>query len=185
MSIYPKFDASAYLENQEATPAATAATAAKPTRESENAANAANAATPPVVFEKMSPLETDFAERAAIIEFDGQIPREWAEGFAQLQCIERPSSIPENRWLQVLGDTGRFLDSWGAKLAAFGWTVPEVFGVHPRRPEVRRGGLVWHIRGCKVLAASADCVVVETAHKNKQSIYRKVGDGLVAVWALK
>lgn len=127
----------------------------------------------------------EFSERAAISEFDGQVPSEWSEGFARLQCMERPASIPENRWLQVIDDAGRFLDSWGAKLAAFGWSAPEVFGVHPSRPEVRRGGLVWHLRGCKVLAACEDRVIVESKSGNKQSIYSRVNEDCCLFWQLE
>ena len=97
-----------------------------------------------------------------------------------------PASIPEARWLQVLNDAGLFLDGWAAKMAVFGWSTLEVFGVHPRRPEARLDtrGLVWALQGRKVLAASADSVVIETENGNRQSIYRCVGTEAVPFWEL-
>jgi hypothetical protein len=37
-------------------------------------------------------------ERAAIVEFDGGIPRTWAEGFAQLDPVRPPADVPLRRW---------------------------------------------------------------------------------------
>jgi len=130
------------------------------------------------------PLEIDSAERAAICEFDGGMPREWAEGFAKLQSLTPPQSVSEQRWLQVIDDAGRFLDSWGPKLAALGWSIGEVFGVHPSRPELRRGGLIWHLRGRRVLAASKDSVTIETSNGPQQRIYRMAKDEHVHIWEI-
>ncbi len=51
-------------------------------------------------------------ERAAIIEFDGTVPREWAEGYSSLLGIPCPPNIPEERWQLFIDDAGRVLDSW-------------------------------------------------------------------------
>ena len=180
MSLYPQFDPDAYLQNLKGSPAKVA-NPAKESIPAQEISRLAELAGP-------NPLETDFAERAAICEFDGQIPREWAEGFAQLQSMTPPASIPEGRWLQVLNDTGLFLDSWGAKLAIFGWrTVPEVFGVHPERSEARLDsrGLVWALQGRKVLSVTAEQVAIETENGSRQSIYRRVGTETVPVWELR
>lgn len=180
MSLYPKFDPEPYLQCSEGA----AAKVANPAKEFESAndklAYLAKLADP-------TPLETNFTERAAIIEFDASIPREWAEGFALLQCMERPPNVPEERWLQVIDDAGRFLDSWGAKLAALGWSTEEVLGVHPQRPEARldSSGLVWSIRGRKVIAAAADRVAIEISNGNRASIYRLKGSEVVPVWELR
>jgi len=140
--------------------------------------------TPSPPVGQIPPLETDSLERASICEFDGGIPREWAEGFAKLQSLTPPASVTEQRWLQVIDDAGRFLDSWGAKLAALGWQVGETFGVHPARPELRRGGLIWHLRGRRVLAASRDSVTIETGNGQRQRIYRLADPEHVHIWEL-
>jgi hypothetical protein len=37
-------------------------------------------------------------ERAAIVEHDGKIPCEWAEGFARLDPDRPPVDVPLKRW---------------------------------------------------------------------------------------
>jgi hypothetical protein len=46
----------------------------------------------------------DHEERAAIIEHDGKIPREWAEGFARLDVDRPPSDVPLKRWRRFVDD---------------------------------------------------------------------------------
>jgi hypothetical protein len=64
----------------------------------------------PVMSKTSAPLvsHNEIAERIAIMVHDGAIPEQWAMGFAQLQSIARPASIPAARWLQVIDDSGRF-----------------------------------------------------------------------------
>ena len=80
---------------------------------------------------QMSQLSQDVAsapcgnakkERATIVEHDAGIPREWAEGCAQLIPDRPPSNVPVKRWQTFIVDIGRFFDGgWGEKAAAFGW----------------------------------------------------------------
>lgn len=49
------------------------------------------------------------AERAAIIEYDGGIPRVRAEAFARMQH-RRPADMTEAQWRREIDDAGRFLD---------------------------------------------------------------------------
>jgi hypothetical protein len=49
-------------------------------------------------------------ERAAIVEYDGDIPRAWAEGFARLDPRRPPADVPPRRWLRFVDDVGLFLD---------------------------------------------------------------------------
>ena len=51
-----------------------------------------------------------FEERAAIVEYDGGAPREWAEGFARLNPNQPPADVPPHRWLRFIDDCGHFLD---------------------------------------------------------------------------
>src|SRR5690349_17244654 len=61
-------------------------------------------------------------ERAAIPEYDGGIPRLWAEGFARLHHDRPPGDVPPKRWVALINDIGRFLDSqFCAIAAALGW----------------------------------------------------------------
>jgi hypothetical protein len=47
--------------------------------------------------------------RAAIVERDAGIPREWADRLARLHPDRPPGNAPPNRWRQFIGDCGRLL----------------------------------------------------------------------------
>src|SRR5215472_7561187 len=49
-------------------------------------------------------------ERAAIIEFDASVPREWAEALARLDPAQPPAGVPPENWLRFINACGRFLD---------------------------------------------------------------------------
>jgi hypothetical protein len=76
----------------------------------------------------------DEAERAAIIEFDGGIDREWAEGLARLECSPPPPGLTPATWRKAIDRAARFCDQWGAIAAAEGWTAGELFGLNPAAP---------------------------------------------------
>ena len=50
-------------------------------------------------------------ERAAIIEFDGGIPRVWAEAFARFDPERPVAGIPVCRWRQFVDAASGFVDS--------------------------------------------------------------------------
>jgi hypothetical protein len=100
-----------------------------------------------------------FEERAAILEFDEGLPRAEAEAIAHREMAagdmvraERdpgpyasalaalrakcPANVPEDRWRQAIVDATTFDTEWGAQAQVFGWTAPELFGLHtvPKQP---------------------------------------------------
>ena len=90
----------------------------------------------------------DIAERAAIAEHEGGIPAPYADGFALLQC-QRPFTVTEAQWRQLLDDAGRFFDQWGRMAADWGWTAGELLDV-PR--DDLTGGLLWELQGERIEA---------------------------------
>ncbi len=52
----------------------------------------------------------EFEERAAIVEFDGGVPREWAEQFARYLTKTKPANVEEIDWSWFLTTCGRMLD---------------------------------------------------------------------------
>lgn len=101
----------------------------------------------------------DFEERAAIIEHDGGIPREWAEGFARLDAMKPLAGFHQDRWRQLIDDAGRFIDRWAATAAAMGWSAVDVFGLHPRAPAARYDGM-----GLVPLISGGEVVAIEVGH---------------------
>jgi hypothetical protein len=125
--------------------AANAATAAEPFPASEgagsrNAANAASAAAAPA----------DFEETAAVLEYDGALPRPWAEAFARFQCEPRPD-VPEGLCHQAIDDAGRLLDDHRQALDRFSWRPPDLFG---------ENGIAWRLCGSDSLEVTADAIVL-------------------------
>lgn len=52
----------------------------------------------------------DFEERAAIIEAEANLPREWAKAFARMDNCHRPHTISQIQWQHIIHHTGIFLD---------------------------------------------------------------------------
>jgi len=130
------------------------------------------------------------AERAAIIEYDGAVPREWAEGFARLDPDRPPADVPPRRWLQFVNDVGRFLDSGLAQqAAALGWGPFDLFGSDRDRPFVRidQLGLLWLLNGNRLFALSTDAAVVENRAGERLTYRRKTVEaaGRTLAWELR
>lgn len=117
-------------------------------------------------------------ERAAIVEYDGGVPRVWAEGFARLDPNNAPADVPPRRWLRFIDDCGRFLDGgWARQAAAFGWGPLDLFGCDRERPFARvdRAGLLWLVNGRKLVAFTADTATIETPTGAHQTYRRESG----------
>jgi hypothetical protein len=52
-----------------------------------------------------------FEERAAIIEFEGKAPREWAQQFARILFRRRPPGVEETDWSWFVDTCGRMIDA--------------------------------------------------------------------------
>jgi hypothetical protein len=87
------------------------------------------------------PLSADSEERAAIIEYGGRVPRDWAEGLARLLSSPPPAGVLPSLW-RVRVDRGvRFYNAWAAHAAACGWSDSDLFGLHPTAPLSRYDGM--------------------------------------------
>ena len=131
--------------------------------------------------------DDDLEERAALVEYGAGVPREWAEGFARLDCSKPPPGYPLPRWHQIINDGGLFLDWWAHQAAAFGWTALDVFGVNPAAPLVRYDGmgLVPLIQGCRVISIAADRAQIKTRNGHTQTYSRRPQLDAVALWQLR
>ena len=107
-------------------------------------------------------------ERAAIVEHDGSIPREWAEGFARLDPDRPPGDVPLKRWQRFVDDVGLFLDGpFCAVAAALGWGPLDLFGCDRDRPFARidQAGLLWLLDGNKLVAMTENTATIENADR--------------------
>jgi hypothetical protein len=87
-----------------------------------------------------------------------------------------------NRSKQTIADATAFILKWGAQAQAFGWTVPELFGLHPvpeqptanysRLSRVDDLGLVWLLRSRPVVALTETTASIQGA--TAVLTYRKI-----------
>lgn len=115
-------------------------------------------------------------EWAAIIEYDGGVPRAWAEGFARLDPNKPPADVPPHRWLRFIDDCGRFLDAgWAERAALLGWGPLDLFGCDRERPFARIDhlGLLWLRSGGSILELHRDRAILKTESGAVQTFYRR------------
>jgi hypothetical protein len=117
----------------------------------------------------------DLAERAAIIEFDGGIDREWAEALAGLECSPPPPGVKPATWRKAIDRAARFCDRWGAIAAAEGWTAGELFGLSPAAPFGRLDtrGAVFIGLDLDVIGVTAEAIVFQAANGAIQRLRRR------------
>jgi hypothetical protein len=126
-------------------------------------------------------------ERAAIVEHDGGIPREWSEGFARLDPDRPLGDVPAARWRQFVDDVGHFLDHWAAHARALSWGPYDLFGCDRDRPfaRINRNGLLWLLNGRHLVALSGDTAAIEDRSGVRQTWRRQPSKpSRVLVWEL-
>ena len=105
----------------------------------------------------------------------------YASALAALRA-KCPAYVPEDRWRQAIADATAFILKWGVQAQAFGWTVPELFGLHPvpeqPAPSYRRlsrydeTGLIWQLRSRPVVALTETTAAIQGA--TAVLTYRKI-----------
>lgn len=127
-------------------------------------------------------------ERAAIVEFDGNIPRQWSDGFARLDPERPPAGVSLERWQRFVDDVGLFLEGpFCAVAAALGWGPYDLFGHDPERPLacLDMMGLLWLMNGAKLVALTEETATVEFPTGSRQTYHRHpIAAGTVLVWEL-
>jgi hypothetical protein len=93
-----------------------------------------------------------------------------------------PDLVETDRWDQAIRDADSFLAKWGQQAQAFGWTVRELFGLHPipaqPAPTFRRlarydtTGLIWLLQGRPVIALTETEAAIQSA--GAVVMYRKL-----------
>jgi hypothetical protein len=123
------------------------------------------------------------SERAAIIEYEAGVPRDWAEGYAKLLRLPSPKGVSGARWRTFLDDCGAFLDRWAAQAASLGWRAEDLFGISEIAPVARvdLAGLLWLLEGRELVALTASSAAIKTASGGVQT-YRRTRGLSAAQW---
>jgi hypothetical protein len=129
----------------------------------------------------------EFAERAALIEFGAEVPREWAEGFAALAAMPPPTGFWPDRWQRIIDAAGHFLDSWAGDAARLGWTTYDAFGCHDTAPAARFDckGLVMLLDRYRIVSIDERGADLATESGARQRFYRRpMPPGTTMLWEL-
>jgi len=114
------------------------------------------------------------------------------EAFEELER-RRPERVDDADWHQAATDGRQFLSQWGEEAERLGWTADDLFGLPPipkqpawdwhRLARIDQVGLVWLLRGRKVVALSVDQAVIATpseASIRSASYPRSIQRGTIA-----
>jgi hypothetical protein len=113
-----------------------------------------------------------------------------------LDALERrcPDHVGCSQWQSARDDGRKFVTAWGEQAASLGWTVRDLFGLHPvpanpapsfnRLARYDSMGLVWLLSGRPVVALTAETAVIKTAsgtityHRRNKPALGPLGDSL-------
>jgi hypothetical protein len=91
---------------------------------------------------------------------------QWADFRVALRALDArcPNRVEDHsRWRQAVADAEAFLAQWGEQALVLGWTVDNLFGLHPLAPLLRYDamGLVWLLQGRSVVALTSESAAIE------------------------
>jgi hypothetical protein len=101
------------------------------------------------------------------------------------EALERrcPALVHAESWQQAVADAHAFLIQWGEQADRLGWTGDELFGLAPvpEKPAANYDrlsrhdckGLIWSLRGGRVIALSEDEAAIRVANGYVLRFYRR------------
>jgi hypothetical protein len=122
------------------------------------------------------PGAANLDERAAIMEYDGKLPRAWAEYLARLVQGPPPGDFQERHWQVVVDGALRFADEWAGRAYALGWRPEELFGLDQVAPSARvdRRGLAFLLaNGARVVSIDESGADIFMPGGARQRFYRR------------
>lgn len=128
-------------------------------------------------------------ERAAILQYDANMPSDWCDGVARLLAMPKPRRLADQVWRQLLDNTIIFIDRWARAAHGLGWDAIDIWGCHRHRPieRVDGAGVLWLLRGNAIVAMSETAASIRTQTGVVQNYYRKRRrpDSVVPAWNLR
>jgi hypothetical protein len=115
-----------------------------------------------------------------------RVPLSWSEGVARLRAMEIPDCFSAARWRYIVDDAAAFLNQWGATAANRGWSIHDLFGVHPAAPTVRFDamGLIPLLHGDPVVALTETTATIRKVSGSIQRFSRVHKVRGVCLWEI-
>jgi hypothetical protein len=126
----------------------------------------------------VSTVPTKIKKESELIA-SGGFPIEWYAISCELSETDEPLECFGDRWKTMAEDAGVFLERWGKTAYLLGWTVLDLFGVHPTAPAARFDvmGLIPILNGRRVVAITRDTATIRapsgailTYRRNPQAV---------------
>jgi hypothetical protein len=112
-------------------------------------------------------------------------PESWTTGITRLQHMPPLPGFPGRRWDQIRRDCAQLLADWGDEAHRLGWSVTDLFGVHPKVPQ--RGyqcmGLGVILGGGTITELNETRAMIRCRSGVIQSFTRMPACGAVPMWA--
>jgi hypothetical protein len=131
---------------------------------------------------------------AGPLEGLGTVPGHSYDSALEALRSKCPELVEPERWLKAVSDTVAFLAVWGPEARVLGWTVGELFGLHPvpeqPAPTFRRlsrydtTGLIWLLQGRPVIGLTETEAGIQSAgavvmyRKHRKPALGPLGDSL-------
>jgi hypothetical protein len=127
------------------------------------------------------PGAANLDECAAIMEYDGKLPRAWAEYLARLVQGPPPGDFQARHWQAVVDGALRFADERAGEAYALGWQPDELFGLDAVAPAARvdRRGLAFMLaNGARVVSMDTTGADILMPGGARQRFYRAASNRL-------
>jgi hypothetical protein len=116
------------------------------------------------------------------------LPPEWRSGLNRLNSMPMPAGAERERWHEIVLDAHRFAWGWHVEAAADGWSIGSLFGLDPKQPYQDEAGLIFSIRGARVVNLFKDerdrAVAAIKTTDGYRYFYRRPADHLPPIWTL-
>lgn len=84
------------------------------------------------------------------------LPRDWAAGLRRMNTMDMPRGARRERWAELVLDAHRLAWGWHDVAPEQGWTLETLFGFDPKEPFIDDAGLLFTIRGGRVVSFFKD-----------------------------
>ena len=127
--------------------------------------------------------------KVVLLHCPSGVPEAWVQSIADLLAMAPPTSYPAEGWAILREDSYTFLRDHAARAHDLGWTVLDLFGVHPEKPWVRFDymGLIPLLSGAAIVALSDTEAVIEKPNGARLTFHKRgqVPDETCLLWSLK